>query len=99
MTVDFEDPAPPPAPPAPAPAPRRFGGFNPRLTLVSFAVASFVLGGACFGWLFLTNWKLLQQLHTADVRLPHGPAIQVPARPEIGALPQPRPSGVASKPA
>ena len=80
MQPPFEDFGPPPPP-------RRPGGFNPRLALFSFAFTTFVLGGFCFGWLFLANWKILVEFQAAEVRLPNGPAISVPARPEIAVVP------------
>jgi LCP family protein required for cell wall assembly len=92
MQASFEDFAPPP------PAPRRGGGFSPRLALVSFSLATFVLGGLCFGWLFLSNWNLLLQLQAAAAKRPSEPAIQVTARPDIAAVPNPRPPSAAAKP-
>src|SRR6266511_187716 len=76
------------APLLPPPSPRR--GFSPRQAFMSFAFTTFVLGGFCFGWLFLANWKVLIQFQSTQVQLPYGPAITVPSRPEIVAVPQPR---------
>src|SRR2546423_3879695 len=65
-------------------------GFSPRLAMMTFAFTTFVLGGFCFGWLFLSNWKILVQFQTTQVQLPYGPSIALPARPDIVAGPQPR---------
>src|SRR5687767_6522186 len=62
------------------------GGFNPRTAFLAFAFCTFVLGGFSFGWLFLTNWKLLATFQAAQIRLPGGPAIAV-APPVPGGQP------------
>jgi LCP family protein required for cell wall assembly len=65
--------------------PERRGGFRPRSALLTFAFATFVLGGFSFGWLFLANWKLLVSFEMAQVQVPGGPRITVPVAPEIEA--------------
>src|SRR5918911_1958486 len=65
--------------------PERRGGFRPRSALLTFAFATFVLGGFSFGWLFLANWKLLVSFEMAQVQIPGGPRITVPVAPEIEA--------------
>ena len=81
MQPPFEDFGPPPPPRRPG------SGFSPRLALFSFGFTTFVLGGFCFGWLFLANWKVLVQFRTAEVRLPHGGTVTVPTAPEVGVVP------------
>ena len=49
------------------------GGFNARTALLAFAFCTFVLGGFAFGWLFMANWKLLEQFQAARIDLPAGP--------------------------
>lgn len=69
----------------------RRGGFSARSALLSFAFATFVLGGFSFGWLFLSNWRLLASFQqAAQVRIPNGPTITMPAFP--GTTP-PKPGG------
>src|SRR4051794_34365113 len=63
--------------------PERPGGFRPRSALLTFAFATFVLGGFSFGWLFLANWKLLVSYQMAQVQIPGGPRITIPVAPEI----------------
>src|SRR3954453_5046628 len=57
--------------------PERRGGFNARTAVLAFAFCTFVLGGFSFGWLFMTNWKLLASFQAAQIRLPGGPTIAV----------------------
>jgi LCP family protein required for cell wall assembly len=76
--------------PASPDASRPRGGFSLRLAAASFAFTSFVLGGLLFGWLFLANWRILIQFNSTRVQIPSGPAITLPAVPDISALPQPR---------
>jgi LCP family protein required for cell wall assembly len=88
LPPDFELPPPPPPfdlPPPPPPG----RGFSPRLAFVSFALTTFVLGGFCFGWLFLTNWRLLSQFRTAEVRIPGMPSVAVPVPPGVPVAPPP----------
>jgi polyisoprenyl-teichoic acid--peptidoglycan teichoic acid transferase len=63
------------------------GGFSPKLALVTFAFTTFVLGGFCFGWLFLSNWRLLGEFQAARVPVGPGPIVAVPAAPNIRPLP------------
>lgn len=62
------------------------GGFNPRTAFLAFAFCTFVLGGFSFGWLFMTNWKLLATFQAAQIRLPSGPGIAM-APPVPGTQP------------
>jgi hypothetical protein len=62
----------------PSSPPERSGGFSPRLALLTFAFATFVLGGFSFGWLFLANWKLLISYEVAHVQMPGGITLSVP---------------------
>ena len=78
--------------------PSRNGGFSLRLVFVSFAFTTFILGGFGFGLLFLNNWKTLAQFRAPDVRLPAGPLMPAPARPDIAVGPQPRPPIGAAQP-
>ena len=80
-------------PPPPLP-PRRNGGFSFRVAFLSFALTTFVLGGLCFGWLFLANWRMLLQFRSAELRVPIGPSISVSGRPDAGGLTQ---SGAAAE--
>src|SRR3954454_18377624 len=68
-------------PPSP---PERRGGFSPRSALLTFAFATFVLGGFSFGWLFLANWKLLVSYEVAHLQMPGGMTIAYPVAPDIG---------------
>src|SRR2546423_12198010 len=68
--------------------PERQGGFNPRAALLTFAFATFVLGGFSFGWLFLANWKLLISYEVARMPIPGGGSLVVPVNPVIGAAPR-----------
>src|SRR5688572_30474532 len=63
--------------------PEQRGGFNPRTALLAFAFCTFVLGGFSFGWLFMTNWKLLATFQAAQIRLPNGPGISIPNPPGV----------------
>jgi LCP family protein required for cell wall assembly len=73
--------------PAPQPPARR-GIFSVRSALLSFAFATFVLGGFSFGLLFLANWRLLASFQAARIPLPGGPAIAVPGVPDVRPLPR-----------
>jgi polyisoprenyl-teichoic acid--peptidoglycan teichoic acid transferase len=58
------------------------GGFSARTALLAFAFCTFVLGGFAFGWLFMTNWRLLGTFQVA--RLPTslpGVGVTVPQPP------------------
>ncbi len=90
MQHPFEDFGPPSPPPL-------WAGFNLHLAAFSFAFTTFVLGGFVFGWLFLTNWKVLVQVQSTEVRLPNGPIISVPTRPDVAVAPNP-PRGPALAP-
>src|SRR3954453_5229513 len=79
--------------PEPEHPPERHGGFSPRSALLTFAFATFVLGGFSFGWLFLANWKLLVSYQMAQVQIPGGPRITIPVAPEIEASRR-QPSGL-----
>src|SRR5688572_17870645 len=72
--------------------PEQRSGFNAKTALLAFAFCTFVLGGFSFGWLFMTNWKLLSSFQAAQIRLPGGPTISVPP-PVPGAPPIPRQPG------
>jgi LCP family protein required for cell wall assembly len=83
----------------------RRGGFNARSALLSFALATFILGGFSFGWLFLTNWKLLTSFQAARAQLAVGPSIAVPGLSDLPPLPRspggavvPPVTGSAAKP-
>ena len=67
-------------------------GFNFRTVMLAFAFCTFVLGGFSFGWLFFSNWRLLQSFQAAQIRLPGGPTIAVPG-PAGGPQPVPRVPG------
>jgi hypothetical protein len=56
----------------------RRGGFNFHSAALTFAFATFVLGGFSFGWLFLNNWKMLATFQAAQVRIPGGGGIWIP---------------------
>ena len=73
--------------------PEQRGGFNARTALLAFAFCTFVLGGFSFGWLFMTNWKLLASFQAAQIRLPGGPAVAVAPPPRPGQAPVPRQPG------
>ena len=45
--------------------PKGGGGFSAKSALLAFAFCTFVLGGFAFGWLFMTNWKLLGAFQVA----------------------------------
>ncbi|MCC6176588.1 MAG: LCP family protein [Chloroflexi bacterium] len=79
--------------PPPPPPDQRRGGFSPRHALLSFAFATFVLGGFSFGWLFLANWKILLTFNSTPmtVKVPGGPSISVPAPPGVAVQPRPTP--------
>jgi len=74
--------------------PERRGGFSPRSALLTFAFATFVLGGFSFGWLFLANWKLLLSYEVAHVQIPGGPSFTVPVKPDIGIQRRPEAPGL-----
>src|SRR2546421_5687060 len=75
--------------------PERHGGFSPRSALLTFAFATFVLGGFSFGWLFLSNYKLLLSFEMTQVRLPGGGSVNVPSPPSrVGIIPRPTPPPV-----
>jgi len=62
--------------------PEQRGGFSTRSALLAFAFATFVLGGFSFGWLFLSNWRLLSTFQqAAQIRMPNGPTITMPTFP------------------
>jgi LCP family protein required for cell wall assembly len=69
--------------------PERHGGFSPRSALLTFAFATFVLGGFSFGWLFLSNYKLLFSFEMARVQGPGGSSINVPIPSAPGVVPRP----------
>ncbi|MBA2449090.1 MAG: LCP family protein [Chloroflexi bacterium] len=79
----------------PPPPPDHGAGFSLRQAALTCAVTTFILGGFWFGWLFLSNWKLLLQFQTTQVRIPGGSSITLPARPDVVVVPQPRPPGPA----
>ncbi|MDP8922844.1 MAG: LCP family protein [Chloroflexota bacterium] len=85
---DFELP-PPPKPDA--------SGFSVRHALLTFAFTTFVLGGFCFGWLFLANWRIMLTLQTTQVSLGRGPAVPVIVPDGVSVVPrgpqQPKPRG------
>jgi LCP family protein required for cell wall assembly len=74
-------------------------GFNPRTAALAFAFTTFVLGGFAFGWLFMTNWRLLSTIQLAKlptITVPGGIAVLPP--PIIGGpRPQPRPTVIVPK--
>src|SRR4051794_16677414 len=75
--------------------PGRNGGFNPRTALLAFAFATFVLGGFAFGWLFMTNWRLLSILQLPTIVAgPGGPGIIVKPPPSIAGITRPQPTVV-----
>src|SRR3954470_9505855 len=74
--------------PEPERPPERHGGFNPRSALLTFAFATFVLGGFSFGWLFLSNYKLLLSFEMARVQVPGIGGVAVPGVPQVGAIPR-----------
>src|SRR5882724_8286478 len=75
-------------------SPERHGGFSPRSALLTFAFATFVLGGFSFGWLFLSNYKLLLSFEMAQVQVPGGPIINVPSGPRVQPIPRGTPQAV-----
>lgn len=67
------------------PLSQRQGGFSARTALLAFAFCTFVLGGFAFGWLFMTNWRLLSAFQVA--RMPTNiPGVNIPLpQPPIGS--------------
>jgi LCP family protein required for cell wall assembly len=77
--------------------PGRTSGFNPRTALLAFAFATFVLGGFAFGWLFMTNWRLLSTFRVAIQPAIAGPGIVgVVQPPPIPGINRPQPTVVVS---
>jgi LCP family protein required for cell wall assembly len=76
-----------------SPPPPHGGGFSAKSALLAFAFCTFVLGGFAFGWLFMTNWKLLSTIQVARVAIanPLVP-ISVPQPPIV--IGRPRPTAV-----
>src|SRR6266536_5185398 len=73
--------------------PERHGGFSPRSALLTFAFATFVLGGFSFGWLFLSNYKLLLSFEMTQVGVRGGPSVIVPIPNPPGVIPRRPPGG------
>ena len=73
------------------------GGFSARTALLAFAFCTFVLGGFAFGWLFMTNWRLLSTFQVAMRPVIGGAGgIGVVPQPPVGApgVRRPQPTAV-----
>src|SRR4051812_44301868 len=64
--------------------------FNPRTAALAFAFATFVLGGFAFGWLFMTNWKLLSAFQIARLPSIAGPIVSIAQAPSITGITRPQ---------
>ena len=85
--IDDFGPPPPPQPYS--------GGFSVRHALLTFAFTTFVLGGFCFGWLFLANYRIMLTLQPTVVSVAgRSTTVVVPgdvsvvARPTLQSKPQ-----------
>ena len=84
----------------PPPPPKPYsGGFSVRHALLTFAFTTFVLGGLCFGWLFVANWRIMLTLQATQVGIGRGPSIPVIVPGGIGVEPrggqQPKPQAAS----
>jgi LCP family protein required for cell wall assembly len=71
------------------------GGFSARTALLAFAFCTFVLGGFAFGWLFMTNWRLLGTFQVARLPVIAGPGgVSVAPAPPVGRGGAPKPTVV-----
>jgi LCP family protein required for cell wall assembly len=61
------------------------GGFSAKSALLAFAFCTFVLGGFAFGWLFMTNWKLLGAFQVAMRPVVGGAGVSVLPQSPVGA--------------
>src|SRR3954452_9165021 len=68
--------------------------FNPRTAALVFAFATFVLGGFAFGWLFMTNWRLLSTFQIARLPSIAGPIVGIAPPPSISGISRPQPTVV-----
>jgi LCP family protein required for cell wall assembly len=92
-----------PRPPVPESRPARRGGFSVGLAGATFLYTSFVLGGLLFGWLFVSNWRLLISLPQPQVIVRDGQIVVIPAAPgapslPISIIPRPAAAPAAEKP-
>jgi len=91
----------------PPPSPNAESGFSARHALLTFAFATFVLGGFSFGWLFVMNYKVMLALEPMRIGLGSGPGVALsrpggagiePRGPGRGSVLVPTPASAAAKP-